>query len=264
MGSAIHKLVFQPPNHRQSHSPPKTLIELRTALREKIVAYHIDYGFDLTVLFSHGNAEDVLSLISYFQTVFCPKLQVNAFLYEYTGYRPSTGTPSEAAVYADIEAAFHYMVNVLGLKPQNIILYGRSLGTGPSCYLAHKYDKQFLFRGLILQSPFLSCFRVAVPSPITLPGDMFANIDRVEKIRTAIMIVHGVRDKLVPFEHGRALFARCNSAVDCLWLSDAAHNDIEESCGNRLFDRYARFIHRLTEEYRPPGLSSSFKGTTSL
>jgi pimeloyl-ACP methyl ester carboxylesterase len=138
------------------------------------------------------------------------------------------------------------MTTEIKLKPENIVLYGRSLGTGPSCYLAAKYDREFLFRGIILQSPFLSIFRIALSSPVTLPGDMFANVDRVPKIRSPLIIVHGVVDGVVPFEHGRKLFAACNSAVDCMWLPQIGHNNIESQQGKLLLKRYHRFIHKLS------------------
>jgi hypothetical protein len=59
---------------------------------------------------------------------------------EYTGYAYDDDNEcSEEYVYNDIECVYSHMVNVMNIRPENIILYGRSLGSGPSCYLAEKF-----------------------------------------------------------------------------------------------------------------------------
>lgn len=89
-------------------------------------------------------------------------LRVNIMAYDYTGYGKSNGTPCEEKCYADIEAAFRYLLEARHLKPEQIVLYGRSLGSGPSCYLAQKTAREgHSVGGVILQSPLLSAYRVA-------------------------------------------------------------------------------------------------------
>ena len=93
------------------------------------------------------------------------------------------GFPGEKNVHADIEAAFHYLRDVIGLSPHQIVLYGRSLGSGPSCYLAHKSAQDGRsVGGLILHSPFLSVFRVVVNLGFTVSGDKFPNVDRLSNV----------------------------------------------------------------------------------
>jgi len=60
---------------------------------------------------------------------------------EYTGYgeNEENFSPSEQFVYNDIECVYKYVTQELNIKPENIILYGRSLGSGPSCFIAEKY-----------------------------------------------------------------------------------------------------------------------------
>ena len=99
-------------------------------------------------------------------------LRVNIMAYDYTGYGKSNGVPAEENVYADIEAAFQYLLEVRRLQPEQIVLYGRSLGSGPSCYLASKTAREGQsVGGVILQSPLLSAFRVAFEFRFTMPGD---------------------------------------------------------------------------------------------
>ena len=92
------------------------------------------------------------------------------------------------------------------------IRYGRSLGSGLSCYMAEKQsaiNRPML--GLILQSPLLSAFRVAFHFRHTLPGDVFPNIDRAPNITgTPVLIIHGTKDEVVPLWHGQvSLPASC-------------------------------------------------------
>merc|ERR1719233_1025237 len=105
-------------------------------------------------------------------------LDVNIFSYEYTGYGMSTGSATEPNVYADIEAAFKYLRDIVGVPWTDIVVYGRSIGSGPSCHLASITP----VRGVVLQCPVLSIFRIAFHLRFTLPGDQFSNIDKVSQI----------------------------------------------------------------------------------
>ncbi len=64
-------------------------------------------------------------------------INVNAVVYEYTGFGESNGrVPSEASLYDDIETVYLYLTGNIGLDPSRILVFGRSIGSGPSCYLA--------------------------------------------------------------------------------------------------------------------------------
>merc|ERR1712061_545435 len=102
MGTLVTKLVFQPPDASYTRDP--NLIWLHTAEHEVIPAFFIDRDAKFTLLFSHGNAEDLGMIIQYLRGV-SHFLEVNVSAYECTDYGMSTGEPSEQAIYADIEAA---------------------------------------------------------------------------------------------------------------------------------------------------------------
>lgn len=82
-----------------------------------------------TILFSHGNAVDLGQMSSFYLTLGA-RINCNIFSYDYSGYGVSTGTPSEKNIYADIDAAWHALRSRYGISPENIILYGQSIGTG--------------------------------------------------------------------------------------------------------------------------------------
>jgi len=95
-----------------------------------------------------------------------------------------TGDPSEENCYADISAVYDYLIKEKKIPPSKIILYGRSLGSGPSCFLAAKSsDDGASVGGLILHAPFLSIYRVVIDSGCTLPGDKFPNLEFAPNIR---------------------------------------------------------------------------------
>ena len=178
--------------------------------------------------------------------------QVNILAYDYDGYGLSEGEPSEQGVYADIEAAFNYLTDVLSVPPERVILYGRSLGSGPSCHLAMKQSKENRpVRGVILQSPVMSAYRVAFHFRFSMPGDVFCNIDKVPHINSPIFIMHGRRDEVVPFWHGQELFlaTKPQYQADPFWVESAGHNNIELLLRDThlFFDKLKAFINFVRE-----------------
>ena len=231
MGLDISSLVFQPPKLTYINDKRDNLIYLATKKGAKIPALYIDRRAQVTVLFSHGNAED-LGLIHESFMQFTKELNVNLLAYEYEGYGRSSGFASEHGCYDDIDAAYGFLVECLHQLPQNILVYGRSLGSGPSCYLAERLSRDGVrLGGLVLQSPLLSVYRVAFNFRFTLPGDMFPNVDRMANMACPVLIIHGTRDEIVPFWNGEMLFLEtpvCWRARP-MWIDGAGHNNIEMS-----------------------------------
>lgn len=112
-----------------------------------------------TILFSHGNAVD-LGQMSSFYLGLGSRINCNIFSYDYSGYGVSTGKPSEKNLYADIDAAWQALRTRYGISPENIILYGQSIGTVPTVDLAARYE----VGAVILHSPLMSGMRVAFPN----------------------------------------------------------------------------------------------------
>lgn len=150
------------------------------------------------LLYSHGNAED-LGSVRYRIRQYAER-GYGVAAYDYEGYGQSGGEPSEAAACRDIERVWRYLVEERGVPPESIVIYGRSVGSGPSCFLAEKVPA----RALVLEAPFKSTFSVVGMG--WLPFDRFRNIDRVAKIDLPLLIIHGTRDTVVPYSHGEAAF----------------------------------------------------------
>jgi pimeloyl-ACP methyl ester carboxylesterase len=90
--------------------------------------------------------------------------------YDYSGYGQSSGKPSEHNTYADIEAAYKCLIENFGAKEEEIILYGQSVGSGPTVDLASRLHR---LRAVVLHSPILSGLRVMYPVKRTYWFDIY-------------------------------------------------------------------------------------------
>lgn len=111
-----------------------------------------------TIMFSHGNAVDLGQMSSFFIGL-GTRLKVNIFSYDYSGYGVSEGKPSEKNLFYDIDAAYFILRTRYGVNPEDIILYGQSIGTVPTIDLATRYK----VGAVVLHSPLMSGLRVACP-----------------------------------------------------------------------------------------------------
>ena len=81
------------------------------------------------------------------------ELRINILGYDYSGYGCSTGTPSVSNTIADINACYQFLLQTKGKRPQDIVVYGQSVGSGPSCDLGAAEPD---LKGLVLHSPLMS------------------------------------------------------------------------------------------------------------
>nr|WP_293347864.1 MULTISPECIES: alpha/beta hydrolase [unclassified Microcoleus] len=227
------RLIFQPPP--ASYQDTSEIIKLSSANGMKISAvYFPNPQAQYTILYSHGNAEDLGYIWSVLQDI--RDIGFAVFAYDYQGYGTSQGKPSEYNAYRDISAAYSYLTQQLRVPPKQIILYGRSVGGGPAIDLAARQS----VGGLVVESSFVSVFRVLTRIPL-FPFDKFVNIDKIGKVRSPVLVLHGKADRVVPFWHGEELFAAAKEPKLNFWVDRAGHNDLMEVAG----DRYATTLRRF-------------------
>jgi fermentation-respiration switch protein FrsA (DUF1100 family) len=189
-----------------------------------------------TILYAHGNAEDLGDIRQILEDL--KQLGFSVFAYDYRGYGTSQGIPTEQNAYKDIDTAYNYLTQVLKVAPQNIIVYGRSVGGGSAVDLAARKA----VAGLVLESTFTSAFRVKVPFPI-LPFDRFSNIDKIDEIKSPVLIMHGKDDEVIHFWHGQKLYDKAPSPKLNLWIEGAGHNNFTQVAGNR----YGKVLEEFVE-----------------
>lgn len=158
-----------------------------------------------------------------------------------------TGDPSEDYCFADIQAAYAYLTSTLQIPPSCIVLYGRSLGSGPSCFLAARTAEEGMpVGGLILHAPFLSVYRIVIDSGCTLPGDRFPNVDFAPTIRSPVLFIHGTKDSIVPFNHSERLLDTVLKPyrADPLFIKGMGHNNVHASVRPLFIDRLRKYLDR--------------------
>lgn len=121
-------------------------------------------------------------------------------------------------------------------------MYGRSIGSGPSSYLAEKYE----VAGVILHSPIMSALRVVFNLRFTLPFDKFPNIDRMPNIDCPVFVIHGRRDEIVPFYHAEELHAATKVKYPPYYVEGAGHNNVEKFATDYL-TKIRQFISYVDE-----------------
>ena len=217
---------------------PGQLVQLPSGGQEITAVYLRNPNARFTLLFSHGNAEDIGQVMFFVQSFYDAGFSV--FAYDYRGYGTSTGKPSESGTYADVNAAYDYLTQELHVPPAQIISMGRSLGCAPAVHLAANRP----VAGLVIEAPFLSAFRVLTRVQL-LPGDKFNNARDIRHVHVPVLIVHGRNDQVVPFWHGKKLFALANEPKTFLPIDGAGHNDIVLLAGHKYATALQQFAATL-------------------
>lgn len=230
------RMIFMPPP--PGYAPgAKALVRFETTAGESISALHFPAPPGRpTLIYSHGNAEDIGHSLPLYQAFHRAGLGVIA--YDYPGYGHSTGRPTEKSTERAIEAAWRYLTDDLAIPPSDIVIVGRSVGSGPSVWL----DQQVEARALVLISPFTSAFAVRPPAHRLLPGDRFPNLARIRHSRTPLLVIHGEADRIIPASHGRALLdASAAGKKRHLVIPAAGHNDLFHAAHDEMVEAIASF-----------------------
>jgi abhydrolase domain-containing protein 17 len=191
-----------------------------------------------TVLYSHGNAEDLGDDLPVLRALRDRGFAVLA--YDYRGYGLSTGTPSERKAYADQSAAYAWLTHGLHVPPDRILVHGRSLGGGPAAELASREP----VAGLVLESTFTAVQSVSGWGRI-FPFDWFRTARRLPRVRCPVLIIHGTADEVIPFPVGQRLYRLAPGPKQALWVEGAGHDDLVEVAGERYWQTLRRFADSL-------------------
>ncbi|ASQ44697.1 alpha/beta hydrolase [Legionella clemsonensis] len=175
-----------------------------------------------TILYLHGNAGHIgyrMPLVRQFLAA-----GLGVLLLEYRGYGGNKGQPSERGLYSDGEAGLEFLQQQ-GVSLQRTILYGESLGTSVAVYLAARHK----VCAVILQSPYTSMTQVAryhYPWVFIPPWDKFDSLSRIANVNSPLLILHGERDTIVPYQQARTLFEYANEPKLLINLPGRGHNDL--------------------------------------
>lgn len=238
-----NQLIFRPPP--ASYQDSAEVLKLATRAGEKISAlYFPNPQATYTILYSHGNGSDLGSIRPLL--IALQQLGFSVLAYDYRGYGTSEGAPSEHNAYQDIAAVYQYLTATLQISPDRIILYGHSVGSGPSIDLATRHP----VAGVILEGAFTSTFRVVTQIPI-LPFDRFDNLSKIRAVRSPMLIVHGTEDRVIPFKHGQQLFEQANQPKQFVAIAGADHSDLMEVAGLKYRKALMEFVQLIEAKKSP-------------
>jgi len=171
---------------------------------------------------------------------------------EYSGYGCSSGSPSAANTYADIEAAYNYLI-AQGVPAEKIIAYGQSVGSGPATYIASKQT----IGGVVLHSPLMSGIKVIDPHPdkCCRPScifgccDFYPNDQRMRKAACPAFVIHGQADDIVPFHHGQRLsnMTPAQHRWPGYFPVQGGHNNIVETNIKVYFEELTKFVQHVAQ-----------------
>lgn len=224
------RLVFYPEIGRELAATPQAYglefesVEISAEDGERLHAWWVPATRSRgTVLIFHGNAGNISHRVDYLRMF--QRLGYSSFIFDYRGYGRSTGSPSEQGTYRDALAAWRHLTEVRGARPEDIVLYGESLGAAVATWLAVRQPP----RALVLASAFTSVTDLGAQIYWFLPVRLISrigydNLANLGKIRAPVLIAHSRDDEIVPFSHGERLFAAAGEPRAFLEMR-GGHND---------------------------------------
>lgn len=176
-----------------------------------------------TLLYFHGNGGSLALRAERIRRY--QMLGRGVFMMSYRGYSGSSGSPSEAANVADALMAFRWLT-AAGVKSEDIILYGESLGSGVAVQVAAAAP----VGGMILDAPYTSAVEIGAKAYPFLPvrwlmRDRYDSLSRMPQITAPLLIVHGERDGVIPIAYGRRVFAAAAEPKAFVSFPEAGHDD---------------------------------------
>lgn len=193
-----------------------------TSDRKQLNGWYIPVrGAEDTLLFFHGNAGNIGHRLE--KILLLHDLGVNVFIFDYRGYGQSQGSPSEAGLHRDAEAAYEYLTKKRGLQSEQIIPYGESLGGAVAVHLAAGKK----VKALVTEGTFTSAKDMArIVLPFVPPGILASRFDALINIKNVdcpMLIIHSLDDETVPYELGEKLFGAASRPKKLLQLR-GGHN----------------------------------------
>jgi len=199
-----------------------------------------------TVLYLHGNAGNIGNCLESVKQLVL--LGMNVLVIDYRGYGGSTGKPSEQGLYDDAEAAWRYLLETRKADPQEIVVYGQSLGGAVASRLAAKHTPG----ALILEAAFTSLPDSAAERYPWLPVRLlsryrFETLTTLKTVHCPVLIVHSVNDEVTSYRQGLRLYDAVSGSKTMLDLHGAHNGAVHD---NLMI--FTRGVDNFLTRYMPP------------
>src|ERR1051326_1358782 len=184
-----------------------------------------------TMIFFHGNGGNI-SNVGWMAQRFANH-GFNVLIFDYRGYGRSDGVATnESDLYADGDAAVAFVMTNKGIRAEQIVLYGQSLGTAIVADVASRRT----FGAVVLESGFSSASSVASSALPWLPRflhflgkNRFESARKLNSVKAPILIAHGDPDGTIPTSEAQLLYAAANEPKKLLIVPGAGHRSEEHT-----------------------------------
>lgn len=206
------------------------------------------HGDSPTFLYLHGNDRNIASNLSHVQRLH--DLGYNVLLVDYRGFgKSSGGQPSEAKVFEDAEATWHYLVEQGHIAPHRLFIYGHSLGGAIAIDLASHHPEA---AGLIVESTFTSMLEMGELNYGYLPVSLllnqrFESLSKMDKLKIPLLIIHGTWDNLVPVAMAKRLYAAAPGPKSMTLIEGGGHNNSGSVGWVEYRDALSAFIDKYSQ-----------------
>lgn len=209
-----------------------------------------NFSQDLVLLYLHGNSYNMGANIEIMNRYHI--MGFNVVSLDYRGYGSSTGNfPGERQFYEDVDIFWDYLIHQRQIKPQNIVVYGHSLGGAIAMELAIRHPQ---FAALIVQSSFTSMIEVVNSTrkyklfPINLLlNQRFDSINKVSKLKMPVIFIHGTDDELTPTYMSEKLFKLAPEPKELFIVPGAEHNNVSAVAGEAYSRRVLGFVEKVKQ-----------------
>jgi uncharacterized protein len=195
-----------------------------------------------TVLVCHGNAGNISHRLDRAMSL-QGQIGASVLLFDYRGYGQSEGSPDEEGTYRDARAAYAFLTERKGAKPESLVLFGESLGTAVALQLALEKPA----RALVLESPFASMRDMAREALPFLPvwhlvRTRYESEAKAPRLRMPLLVLHGEKDDMVPIAQARRVFAAAPDPKRFYAIPEGGHNDTYIMGGSAYWNVWREFL----------------------
>jgi uncharacterized protein len=252
------RLIYFPGPERRLVAPPPSLglpiqrVEITTEDAVKLAGWVIpaESPSSLWLLVCHGNAGNLSEFDRPVHYAGLRQLGLNLLAFDYRGYGESGGSPSEAGLYRDADAAYRYLTNQRGVPANRIVIFGHSLGSAVAVDLASRVPSA----GLILEGAFTSATDRGQELYPYIPvrwiaKSRFSSVDKIARMTVPKLFLHAKGDEVIPLAHGRRLYEAASAPKTFVELR-GGHGDAFDVDSARYFGSIASFL--VTLKPTPP------------
>lgn len=225
--------AFNNPDHTDE-------VSIRTSDGEILNGIFTRGNSNMVILYFHGNAGDLSqwqALSEDFRA-----FNFNVLMIDYRGYGKSTGEISEDGLYEDGESAYRFLISQ-GFNANEIIIYGRSLGSGVATHVASKYPVRYL----VLEAGYSSLKEVVEEKAFYLLPKFwfkleFNNLEKMPRITCPLLLIHGDADNVIPVSHSKRLYDAFEGEKKLVIIAGGPHNNLN------VYNDYFESIRVLAEQ----------------